>query len=233
MTRHMKTFSAPKSWKIPAKSRPWVVKPSPGPHKKSESIPLAVIIRDILKIADTYKEAKTIINKGNVLVDGVVRKNPKFSPGLMDVISIPSINKNFRIVVSKDGLKIIEIAKNEVNLKLCRVNRKKIVKGKKIQLGTHDGRTFVVKEKDYSTGDSLLVQIPEQKIIEHLKMEKGTIGLITGGENRGEIVKINQVKTTRSREPNKVSCNLKDREIDAVKDDVFVVGTNKPKIQLE
>ena len=233
MTRHMKTFSAPKSWKIPAKSRPWVVRPIPGPHKKTKSIPLAVIVRDILKIADTYKEAKTIIHNGNVFVDGVVRKNPKFSAGLMDVISIPSLNKNFRLVVSRVGLNLIEINKNEANLKLCRINRKKIIKGKRIQLGTHDGRSFIVKEKSYSTGDSILVELPEQKIIEHLKMEKGMVGLITGGENIGEIVKINQIKTTRSREPNKVSCSLKDREIDAVKDDVFVVGSTKPKIQIE
>ncbi|MCX8178370.1 MAG: 30S ribosomal protein S4e [Candidatus Aenigmarchaeota archaeon] len=233
MSRHMKTFSAPKSWKIPAKSRPWVVRPMPGPHKKTKSIPLAVIIRDILKMADTYKEAKTIISNGNVLVDGIVRKDPKFSPGMMDVISIPSLNKNFRIVVSKGGLKLIEINKNEAKMKLCRINRKKLTKGKKVQLGTHDGRTFIVKEKTYSTGDSILVEVPEQKIVEHLKMEKGMLGLITGGENIGEIVKINQIKRTRSREPNKVSCSLKDREIDAVKDDVFVIGSTKPKIQIE
>jgi ribosomal protein S4E len=64
-------------------------------------------------------------------------------------------------------------------------------------------------------------------------MEKGNIGLITGGENIGKLARIKAVKTTRSREPNKVTCQLEGREIDAVKDDVFVVGTTKPRIKIE
>jgi len=232
MSRHMKTFNAPKFYKVSAKSRPWIVKPLPGPHKKDQSIPLAVLLRDVLKMCDSLKDAKKILNSGEVFVDGKVRKEYKFGVGLMDVISVKSIGKNYRVVMGASGLKIIEIPKSEANLKLCRINRKTLVKGKKIQLGTHDGRT-ILGSKDHKTGDSLLIELPSQKIVEHLKMEKGNIGLITGGENTGKLVKIKAVKRTRSREPNKVTCELEDREIDAVKDDVFVVGTNKPRLKLE
>ncbi|MBU5688400.1 MAG: 30S ribosomal protein S4e [Candidatus Aenigmarchaeota archaeon] len=232
MSRHMKTFNAPKFYRVSPKSRPWIVKPLPGPHPKRESIPLAVVLRDILKICDDLKDAKKIIKSGEIFVDGRVRKNYKFGVGLMDVISFKTLGKNYRVVMSTSGLKLIEIPKNEANLKLCRINRKIMIRGKKIQLGTHDGRS-ILANKDFNTGDSVLIELPSQKIIEHLKMEKGNLGLITGGENTGKFVKIKSVKRTRSREPNKVVCDLENREIDAVKDDVFVVGKDKPRIKLE
>ncbi|MEM5777085.1 MAG: 30S ribosomal protein S4e [Candidatus Aenigmatarchaeota archaeon] len=232
MSRHMKTFNAPKFYRVPSKSRPWIVRPLPGPHPKRESIPLAVVLRDILKICDDLKDAKKIIKSGEIFVDGKVRKNYKFGVGLMDVISFKTLGRNYRVVMSTVGLKLIEVSKNEANLKLCRINRKTMIKGKKIQLGTHDGRA-IIANKDYNTGDSVLIELPSQKIVEHIKMEKGNLGLITGGENTGKFVKIKNVKKTRSREPNKVVCSLEDREIDAVKDDVFVVGKDKPRIKLE
>ncbi len=232
MSRHMKTFNAPKFYKVSPKSRPWIVKPLPGPHKKTQSIPLAVLLRDILKVCDDLKDAKKIIKAGEIIVDGKTRKSYKFGVGLMDVITIKTLDKNYRVVMSSSGLKLIEIPKNEANVKLCRINRKTMIRGKKIQLGTHDGRS-ILANKEYNTGDSVLIELPSQKILEHFKMEKGNTGLIIGGENTGKLVKIKSVKKTRSREPNKVTCVLEDREIDAVKDDVFVVGKDKPRIKIE
>jgi len=232
MSRHMKTFNAPKFYKVSPKSRPWIVRPLPGAHKKRQAIPLGVVLRDILKICDNLNDAKKIIKKGEIFVDGKARKSYKYGVGLMDVISIKSLDKNYRVVMSTSGLKLIEIPKKEAGLKLCRINRKTMTRGKKIQLGTHDGRS-ILASKEYKTGDSILIEIPSQKIIEHIKMEKGNLGLITGGENTGKFVKIKSIKKTRSREPNKVVCDLENREIDAVKDDVFVVGKDKPVIKLE
>ncbi|MCX8179281.1 MAG: 30S ribosomal protein S4e [Candidatus Aenigmarchaeota archaeon] len=228
---HMKAYSAPKFYKISPKSRHWIVRPLPGAHKKEESIPLAIVIRDILKMCDTLKDAKKIITSGEIYVDGKVRKEYKFSVGLMDVISFKTLKKHYRVTLSSSGLRLIEIPQSEANFKLCRINRKFLSKGGKVYLGTHDGRT-ILGDRKYKTGDSILIELPKQKILEHLKMEKGSLGLITGGQNIGKFVKIKEVITTRSREPNKVRCELENREIDAVKDDVFVVGKDKPKIKL-
>ncbi|MFH8080628.1 MAG: 30S ribosomal protein S4e [Candidatus Aenigmatarchaeota archaeon] len=226
----MKAFLAPKFYMTSPKSKHWVIRPLPGPHKKDESIPLGVVLRDILKMCDTLKEAKKILNSGEVYVDGRVRKDYKFGVGLMDVITFKTLNKNYRVTLSSSGLKLLEIPEKEANMKLCRINRKVLNKGK-VQLGTHDGRSIIADNK-YKTGDSVLIELPTQKILEHLKMERGNLGLITGGQNIGSFVRIKEVITTRSREPNKVRCDLEGREIDAVKDDVFVVGKDKPKITL-
>ena len=87
---HQKRLSAPKTYKIPRKVSKWVVKPSPGPHNK-EAIPLLVLVRDFLELADTGREARRIISSGEILVDGIVRKDYKFPVGLFDVVTIPKL----------------------------------------------------------------------------------------------------------------------------------------------
>lgn len=212
------------------------MKPRPGPHKKFESIPLLILVRNILKLADTAKDAKKIIKSGEILVDEKKRKDHKHPVGLMDTIQIPKLKKKYRVTTDKKGLTIIEIPEKEVNLKLCRINGKTIIKGGKLQLNLHDGRNIIINEKtkkqSFETGDSVLIKLPEQKIVDHIKMKNGNLGLITAGQNKGEIIKIKAVKKTRSREPNKVSCELKGREFDTIKDYVFVVGEAKPLIKI-
>lgn len=235
MSKHLKALLAPKFWKVPPKKTHWVVRPRPGPHKKFASIPLMIILRNILKVADTAKDARKIIKSNEIMVDEKPRKDPKFSVGLMDTINIQKLKKYYRVVMVPSGLKLIEIPQKESTLKLCRINRKSLVAKGRVQLGLHDGRSILTDakgRKTYSTGDSLLIELPSQKIIEHIKMEKGKLGLVTGGENKGKLVKIKSIKTTRSREPNKVVCELEGRELDAVKDDIFVVGESKPLIKI-
>lgn len=99
-------------------------------------------------------------------------------------------------------------------------------------MNLHDGKNLLVGKDVYKTGDSLLLKMPEQKILEHIKMEKGSIGLITHGKNSGKLVKIKEVIVTRSREPNKVICELDNEEIEVIKEYVFVVGKKEPVLKL-
>ena len=103
----MKRMSAPRWWPILRKERKFVIAPR-GSHPKELSLPLLVLIRDVLKIAETGREAKGIITRGEVLVDKKKRKDPKYGVGLFDVVEIPVMNKAWRIV-PKNGLSIIEI----------------------------------------------------------------------------------------------------------------------------
>ena len=146
MSRHLKRLAAPKFWKMAKKGVKWVVRPSPGPHPLKECIPLLVLVRDILKLVETADEGKKIIKRGEVLVDGKIRKDHKFPVGLFDVISIPKIGKNYRIIPNKDGLGLIEIGEKEKNKKLCKIVGKTLVKGSKIQLNLHDGKNILVEE---------------------------------------------------------------------------------------
>ena len=70
----MKRYPMPKQWKLPRKTNTWVVSSLPGPHAKEECLPLQVVLRDVLGVADTAKEARSIITQGKVLVDKKAKK---------------------------------------------------------------------------------------------------------------------------------------------------------------
>lgn len=229
----LKRLLAPEFWKVPKKSSKWIVSPSPGAHKKFESIPLTIVLRDILKIAETKKETKTIVKNKEVLIDNRIIKDEKFSVGLLDTLSIPKIKKYFRIVPSTKGLQFLEIPEKETKLKICRINDKKILKKGKVQLNLHDGNNMLVEKDEYKTGDSILLEVPEKKIVEHLKLENGSLVLISKGKNAGKIGKLKKVIVTRTREPNKVIVELEKKEYEVIKDYTFVVGKNEPVISLE
>lgn len=215
--------------------------PRPGPHKKFESVPLLILVRDILKLTDLGKDARKIIKAKEIFIDGRPRNDHKYPVGLFDVIEIPKMRKQYRVIPTPAGLDIIEISKKEAKLKLCRINGKTMIKGNKLQLNLHDGRCIIIEGKKtkkpekiaYMTGDSFLIELPDQKIVEHLKMEKGMLGVITGGLNKGNIAHVKKIITTRSREPNKVICVKEGKEFEAIKDYVFVVGRERPVIKIK
>ena len=104
-----------------------------------------------------------------------------------------------------------------------------------LQLNLHDSKNILVDKKtktDFKTGDSLLIELPSQKIIEHLKRDKGMIAIIMSGQNRGTIASIKEIIIRRTREPNKIICETKDKEFEAIADYVFVVGKTKPEIKV-
>jgi small subunit ribosomal protein S4e len=230
MVKKLKRLLAPAFWKVPKKLAKFVVSPRPGPHKKFECIPLQIIVRDILKLAETGKEAKAIIKKGEILVDGKPRKDHAYPVGLFDSLAIPKIKKFYRVVPTGKGLDLIEIPEEESKLKICRIKDKKILKKGKLQLNLHDGRNLLVEKDIYKTGDSLLIELPSQKILQHVKLESGNLAIITKGKNSGKIVKIQE--TVKGIKLNKVICLLNDKKIETLKDFVFVVGKEKPLIKV-
>lgn len=60
-------------------------KPSCGPHKLRECIPLNVLLRNKLKLALTGRETKLIVKskEGNIAVDGKIRKDVSYPLGFM------------------------------------------------------------------------------------------------------------------------------------------------------
>jgi len=70
-SKKLKRQMAPQFWGIARKSKRFVITVRPGPHKKSQSIPTAVFLRDTLKLVTTLREAKTAIYSGKVKIDFV------------------------------------------------------------------------------------------------------------------------------------------------------------------
>ncbi|NYB52747.1 MAG: 30S ribosomal protein S4e [Methanobacteriaceae archaeon] len=230
--KHLKRFKSPEHWPIHPKEFKWTVKPSPGPHSIEGSLPLLVIVRDILQIADNAREARIIINNGEILVDGRVRKDYKFPVGFMDVIQIPKTQKAYRVLPDERGRLVLHpIEKGNTEFKLCRIEDKTTIKGGKTQLNLHDGRN-VLTDGDFKTGDVLVLSVPEQDIKDQIKFEDGTIGLITGGKHIGEKGTVKEINITRSSMPNTVVIETKEKTFQTLQDYVFVLGKEKPVISL-
>ncbi|MDI9623927.1 MAG: 30S ribosomal protein S4e [Methanothermobacter sp.] len=231
--KHLKRFKSPRHWPIPPKESKWTVKPSPGPHSMENSLPLLIIVRDILGVADTSREAKKIINSGEIFIDGRPRKDYKFPVGFMDVVEIPKTGETYRVGLSKKGaLTLHPIKEEDKNFKLCKIIKKTTLKGGKTQLNLHDGRNHIVDE-NFKVGDVIKLKIPQQEIIDSISFKEGNIGLVTGGKHTGEIGTIKKITITRSSMPNTVIIETHDKKsFMTLKDYVFVIGEKEPLIQL-
>jgi len=182
-------------WPVQRKGKVFVVSPKPGPHTKANCIPLHVLLRDYLSLAQNTKEVKKILNAESVLVDKKVRKNHTFPTGLMDVIELPAMKQYFRVFINKRGLTLNEIKEEETKTKQCRIQGKRTVKGGKEALTLHDGRTILSNKKtSYNVGDTLTISLPDQKIQNHIKLETGSQAIIFAGRNKGTIGTIKTVK---------------------------------------
>ncbi len=210
------------------KENKWLSTPNPGKHKRNESIPLILVVRDILGYADTGREAKKIIHEGMVSVDKKTQRDHKYSVGLMDVIEIPKLKKHFRVVPSKKGPVLKEIDADESKIKLCRIMDKHKVKEGKIQYVMHDGGSMLSDKDEYKTTDTLVITLPERKVQEGIKFEKGNIALVVKGRHSGRSGKIKDILPgTATR---KSITALED--IQTLTNYSFVIGNEKPLIKI-
>ena len=232
MTGHQKRMSAPTSWTVTRKTHKWAVRPVPGPHSKKRCVPLAIVLRDILKLGDNIKEIRYMLNNKQILVDGKVIRDHKFPIGIFDVVSIcpPAIKMHYRVLLNPRGKFILHKIKDS-NVKLCRINNKTIIKKGTVQLNLHDGSN-VIGTNEYRSGDSVILKLPERKILKRLEYKPGNLVMIVGGQHSGEIGTIKEAIEVRSSRPNMVAVKS-DREFETIKDYVFVIGCNTEKSDID
>ena len=232
-SKKLKRQMAPQFWGINRKNKRFVVTVRPGPHKKEFAIPTAVFLRDTLKIVESLREAKSAIYGGRVKIDGVVRKSLHHAIGLMDVVELQDVSEVYRLVPT-DGkiLKPVKINESEKSKKIVRVASKTTIKDGKTQIGFHDGRS-VISDTKVNVGDSCLIQIPDQKILDVLKLEKNAHVLVTRGVNAGQIGKVETIEPGTFILPKRILLSLGERKIEIPSDVVMVIGKEEPVIQIK
>jgi len=231
-SKKLKRQMAPLFWGIARKEKRFVVTVKPGTHKKNYSIPTAVLLRDKMKIVSTLREAKSVIYAGKVTIDGVKRKSLHHGIGLMDVVELDGISDSYRLV-PKDGtiLTPIKINTDEKNKKIVKVTGKTSMKGGKTQIKFHDGRTLISDEL-LDVNDSCVLQVPEQKILEVIKLEKNTKILITRGINAGKTGEIKEIKEGTFVLTKRIVTTIDDKLIEIPIRLVIAVGKDKPVMQI-
>ncbi len=231
-SKKLKRQMAPLFWGITRKSKRFVITVRPGSHPKNNSIPTAVFLRDTLKIVTTLREAKSAIYGGKVSVDGVKRKSLHHSIGLMDVVELENVPDIYRLV-PQDGqvLKPLKIDQSEKTKKLSKVTSKTSIKDGKTQLGFHDGRSMI-SDTAVNVGDSCLIEIPKQKILDVVKLEQGCQAIIIRGVNAGQVGTVDKIEEGTFSLPQRVLLVLGERKIEIPTDMIMVVGKDKPVIQV-
>jgi small subunit ribosomal protein S4e len=230
MSRHQKRVTVPVSWPIARKTHAWVAKTSPGPHSSADSMPLVMVIRDMLKLVDNAREAKRALYEGKVLVDGKVQKDYKLPVGIFDVISVPLKNQQYRVLKDEKGMFYLSLLEAGAVRKLARIENKTVIKGKKQQLNLSDGSNKLV-EGEFKVGDSLVLSLPEKNIEERIGFEVGNLAMVVGGKHTAQTGKIKEIITVKSSQPNRVIISG-DVEFETIKDYVYMIGKDQPVIKL-
>merc|ERR1712088_285621 len=185
---HLKRLAAPKSWMLGKLGGVFTVKPSSGPHKQGESLPVGLFLRNRLKYAITMKEVETIMKQRLIKIDGKTRTDPKFPTGFMDVVQIDKTGENSRIIYDVKGrFTIHRITNQEAKYKLCRVRAVKTGPKNVPFLYTSDGRTIRYPDPLIKVNDSIRLDINTGKIMDFIKFESGNLCMITGGRNTGRV----------------------------------------------
>lgn len=233
--KHLKTIASPRALKVHRKEKVWTIAPAPGPHAAEWSIPLGLLLRDYLNLAENRKEVKYILNNTAVLVDGRRIKDDRFPVGLLDIISIDKIEKNYIIMVDhRARLYPKEIEKGKAkDTKLCKLVKKAMLRGGKLQLNFYDGKNVLVDAKDskkYVVGGTAVIKIPELKIVEFIEPGVGKVALVAKGRHAGKIGRITEVTTGGLNLQSLTTVDSNGEKLVTNTDYIYIIGDKTPKI---
>jgi len=187
---HLKRSAMPVTWPLPRKGTKYIVSPA-GPYGMN-GIPLALFLKTVLKIAKNLNQIKEILNEKQILVNGRIVKEPKFSVGMFDIITIPKLKANYLVAIENKKIAAREIPAADAKNKFCKVIGKKKISGGKIQINLYGGRNIITDEK-VGINDSIILNLEKNKVMKVLPLKEGSFVEIIGGKNigaSGEVKKI-------------------------------------------
>jgi len=246
--KHLKRLNAPRHWMLDKLGGTWAPRPSTGPHKLRESLPISLVIRNRLRYALTRREIMIIIMRRQVLIDGKIRTDINYPSGFQDVITIPKTDEQFRLLYDTKGRFVLHrITKEEAAYKLCRIVS--VSRGSRASIGrnpfhtgqagvipflvTHDGRTIRFADPAVHVNDTIKLDIASNKQTDHLKFDVNQLAMITRGANIGRVGTIVSIE----KHPGSFDIiHLRDKRNQAFAtrlNNVFIIGeNNKPWISL-
>ncbi len=223
MSGHLKRIAAPRAWKIKRKTGKWIVRPLPGAHSFEEGFSLATLLAEKLKVSKSRRESKTILQKKHVVINGVRRFEPRFIIGFMDLIELPDVHEMYRIMYDHNGF--LKLVKETLAIKPVRIKNKTMRAGK-TQLNLADGRNITVEKDTYKVNDTVVLEIPSLKIINHLPLQEGMTAYLVGGNHVGDVGKIVSIK-------NKVVQIKTEKEtFETAKKSIFIIGKEKSVVTI-
>jgi small subunit ribosomal protein S4e len=215
-SEYLKRLNAPRSWLIDRKVRKLITKPNPGAHALERALPLGFVLQH-LGLAVTSREVKKILLAKNIMVDGKRVKDHRFPVGLFDVVEIPDTKQHFRVGIDMKGRLTLNVADKDLKHKPCRIVGKTMLPKGKLQINLIDSRNIHADKANYKVGDTLVLELPGQKVVKHLELKPGAKILITAGRYVGKTAHVSNL------EGNTVKFTIDNIASDTLKENTYVI----------
>jgi len=191
---HLKRHGIPKRWPIPRKGTKYVVRP----HSKLErGIPILIILRDMLKVAQNRKEVKRALHEKKILLNSKIAKDDRNSAMLFDTISLVPSKKHYKLELTANGrFKLTEISEKDSSFKTAKVVDKKTLKKKRVQLNLWDGKNYL-SDIDCNVNDSILINFKDKKVEKCLPLKEKSKVVIFRGKHAGKQGILRKLKPER------------------------------------
>lgn len=184
---YLKRQNIGKFWPVPRKGTKYL---AVSTHDQKNSIPLIIIVREVLGLVRTKKELKSLLKEKKIKINGKVITETNYPLNLFDILLLN--DNNYRISLSKHKKIMLDKISDNFDKKTIKITGKKIIKGNKIQLNLIDGRNIIYNEKAV-VGDSVVFNFNNRNIEKVIKMEVGKIGFIIRGKHIGQKGKIEDI----------------------------------------
>lgn len=189
MKTHLKRIAAPKTWPIERKKTTFIARPKPSGQPMEHTLPVIVVMRDLLHVVENRTQAKRIMHALTVAVNGKRIYKTSAGIGFMDLLTIG--DKHYRITISeKNRLAALPVKKGQ-EFTVQRIRGKTSVRGGKTQLNCQSGFNIIVEKDTYSVGDSIVVK--GGKVQEHLPLQKKATVFVTGGSHIGTVGNVTDI----------------------------------------
>lgn len=184
-SRHLKRSGMPKSWPMQKKIIKFVTKPNPGSYQRKYVVPVVILLRDVLNYVKTSKEAKYVVTKKEILVNGNEVSDIKTPVGLFESFTIKKLNETYKVLFNEVGR--IKLIKSDDKTYL-KVSNKIVLKNGKFQVNTFSGNNVLVDKKEFSNmsiNDTLIYCNKHKKVHTSLKFEEKANIYIFDGKFKG------------------------------------------------
>lgn len=187
---HTKRNKVPSVWGIVRKGTKYVVSPN---FKPEGGVPILILLRDMLKVAQNRKEVKRALYEKKILLNSSPVYDEKNSVVLFDTLTIVPSNKHYRMGLTEKGkFNVEEINEKDSDKKVAKIIGKKILKGKKVQLNLSDGRNFL-SDVSCKMGDSAIVDFKGKKIAGCVPLAVGSKAIVIAGKHSGKMGAIKNI----------------------------------------
>ncbi len=210
---HQKRLSAPEHYPVSRKGLTYTTT-TKGSRPASEGIPAVIFLREVTGYAETKKEAKEIIRKGQLLRNGDRINDIKDTIGLFDIVELTATEEIFRVLPQKKGLNFVETEDARPATKI----KGKTRQGEKFVYHLHNGENYMSSEA-YST-ESTLIFGDE---VEEAEMKEGENVVVLSGQHAGKKATVHEIHK-RGMADDTATVETADSEFEIQKEKLFATG---------